>query len=366
MLKEAEMMTEARRSFRIKEKLPVQWQNEEKKFSGHGTIRNISTTGALLEISGGFPFASEIGSLSLTPQFHGETNFLPNKARLVWNQRKNDEAAWWGLEFIDPLEAPLASLRERIQTKIMDATKKRKFISVMGVISLFVLVGLMVFVLKEQQSTYQVIESSADLMMNAFQQQASLTRNYVELYHQSQEDLATATKDLAATKAFLEQTEALLTETKQQNATLQNQIALLKDQTNLPSAVNESPEAIQSQKDLENQIALLNEKNSQFSTEITTLKEQMQALTGDVKSLEEGRDMISLFHNRLKLVKAKMHYLKQEARYAKIAAQKERDRILLMRGNKGFLVKKGAPAQTVNGSQKSDDKNVDIDVSFIE
>ena len=119
------MIAESRKSFRVKDKLNVQWESEGKSFAGQGTIRNLSTTGALLEISGGFSFTSEVELVNITPRFKEEVNFLPEKARLIWNKRRNNESAWWGIEFIEPLETHLASLRERIQTKIMDATKKR-------------------------------------------------------------------------------------------------------------------------------------------------------------------------------------------------------------------------------------------------
>ena len=146
---------------------------------------------------------------------------------------------------------------------------------------------------------------------------------------------------------------------------MQNQIALLNAQNNTvaQNQVQTSP----AQSELEKQVALLNEKNAQFASELSSLKDQMRSFEGDIKSVDEGKAMITLFHNRVKLVKTKMTYLKREAQFARIAAQKERDRLLALKGNKGFLMKNGEAIKEDKTAQPaSGDKKVNIDVSFVE
>ena len=75
-------------------------------------------------------------------------------------------------------------------------------------------------------------------------------------------------------------------------------------------------------------------------------------MTAEFSNLEEGRSLIVLFQNKINLVKSRMRYLKQEAFFARVAAQKEKDRLAVLNGNSGFVVRNGQ-AQNPNGTKKS-------------
>ncbi len=77
--------------------------------------------------------------------------------------------------------------------------------------------------------------------------------------------------------------------------------------------------------------------------------------------MDEGRSLISLFQNKIKLVKSRMRNIAQEAYFAKIAAQKERDRLALLNGNNGFLTHNGEVQKP-----KDTNKNFSIDVKMVQ
>ncbi len=78
----------------------------------------------------------------------------------------------------------------------------------------------------------------------------------------------------------------------------------------------------------------------------------MRAFEADFSNLEEGQSLIVLFQNKIKLVKSRMHYLKQEAFFTRVAAQKEKDRLAVLNGNSGFIMRNGQ-LQNPNGTKKS-------------
>lgn len=102
-------------------------------------------------------------------------------------------------------------------------------------------------------------------------------------------------------------------------------------------------------------------KNTQAATELTDLKGQLHAFQADFSTVEEGRSLITLFQSKIKLVKSRMRYLEQEAYFAKIAAQKERDRLAVLNGNNGFVLRNGM-AQKPNSSNKT----FSIDVKMVQ
>ena len=79
---------------------------------------------------------------------------------------------------------------------------------------------------------------------------------------------------------------------------------------------------------------------------------QNSVFEADFSDIKEGRSLIVLFQNKIKLVKTRMHHLKQEAFAARVTAQKEKDRLAGLNGNSGFVFRNGQ-AQSPNGTKKS-------------
>ena len=357
------MLKESRGNLRIRENLAVTWRLKDRERQGQARVSNISTSGLLLETQNDFsPFPGDI--LGIDSSLEGVDNFLPQEGRLIWSQRKNSRKVLCGLEFVNPEEKILTKLRERIQQRITESTNNRKIKSIAGVILFLIMLSMTFFIVKEQNFIFQSIEDSSQRMMAAFDQQAVLTRNYAILYHQTVETLAVVNKELDSSKALVQQTQDLLSQAKKENADLQNQLAALNNPSNLSAenqiAFNKTKET------LEEQIAVLNEKNSQLANELAQLKGEMRFLEGDIQNLNEGKATIGLLHSKLKLVKTRMTNLRREAYYAREAAQKQRDQALALKGNRGYLVKDGEIFKADKTPFNADDKKIQIDVSFVE
>ena len=355
------MLKESRKDLRIRENLAVTWRLKDRERQGRAKISNISTSGLLLQAQNDF-FPSPGDILNIDSSLSGADNFLPEESRLVWSQR-NDRHVFCGMEFVNPEEKILKKLRERIQHKIMESTSNRKMKSIVGVILFLIMLSMAFFVVKEQNLVFQSIEDSSRTMMNTFDQQAVLTRNYASLYHQTAETLALVTKELAESKALVQQTQDLLTQAKKENADLQNQLAALSNPTNSAenqAAFNKTKEA------LEEQISVLNQKTSQFADELAQVRGQMRSFAGDIQNLDEGKAAISLLQNKLKVVKIRMANLKREAYAAREAAKKQRDQALALKGNRGYLVKNGEITKEDRSPFTNSGKKIKIDVSFVE
>ena len=109
---------------------------------------------------------------------------------------------------------------------------------------------------------------------------------------------------------------------------------------------------VQNPEDLQAKITALKDRDTQVSTQLADLKTQLRAFDADIASPEEGRSLIVLFQNKIRLVKSHMRYLRQQAFFAKVAAQKEKDRLATLNGNSGFVLRNGQP-QNPNGTKKS-------------
>ena len=96
----------------------------------------------------------------------------------------------------------------------------------------------------------------------------------------------------------------------------------------------------------------MKEKDSQVTLQLSDLKNQLRAFDADFSNPQEGHSLIILFQNKINLVKSHMRYLKQEAFFAKIAAQKEKDRLATLNGNSGFVLRNGQ-VQNPIGTNKS-------------
>jgi hypothetical protein len=119
-------------------------------------------------------------------------------------------------------------------------------------------------------------------------------------------------------------------------------------------------ENVQNMDELQVKIKTLKEKDAQVSVELGNLKNQLRAFEADFSNIEEGRSLITLFQNKIKLVKSRLRYLKQEAYFAKISAQKEKDRLSALNGNSGFVIRNG---EAVKASTK---KSFAIDVKIVQ
>ena len=329
---------EVRREFRIKDNLPVQWHIKNSNCQGQGKIRNISHCGALLETDAMFsPIERCIFNLESLVRKGG--NFLPENARLIWFKKKKARKGGYlcGIEFVEPIAEVLSNLQQRIQQKVSKAAKVSKIRDVFGWLLFALMVGLSFFAVYQQYLLYQTMHRSNRTMLNAWSNQIELSQKYFQLYQAGQIALSQASREINTLDDLLSHTEWLLADARKENVQLQEKMELLTSVYVLQLAQNKE--------ELEKKITALQTENIQFSNELMELRGQLRAFNGEIIDQEEGEAVIALYRDRLKLVKKRMKYFRKKAHLAKIEAQKEIDRIKLIRGNNGYVVKDGQSYQ---------------------
>lgn len=230
----------------------------------------------------------------------------------------------------------------------METSNKNKYSGVIKGGLFAILVFLIIFAFGQAYVIYQKFEQSYSTLSQAFAKQSWLTRSYVDLYHQTESTLASITKELDTTKGLLSQTETMLNQAKNDNAALQDQVL-----------------ALQKAQQIGNQVNQLMEESSQASNELVSIHSQLRSVDGNFNNVEEGKNRLALLQQKILSIKNRIGEIKHEAFLAKKAAQEESDRIALLNGNQGYLVKDGQIFQPQAAKSQSK-PNVNINVSFFE
>jgi septal ring factor EnvC (AmiA/AmiB activator) len=229
---------------------------------------------------------------------------------------------------------------------------------IVGIILSLVMIVLTAYVLNLQHQNFNILSQSTDLALTASDHATVNYRTYVGKYKETKIELDETTRkleevnrqlnqvtaELATTKSMLSQTQGMLSEAQQENSTLKQELQGL---DNLRNSEN-----VQNIGELQAKIQTLRDRDSQVSLQLAELKNQLRAFEAEFSTLGEGQSLIVLFQNKIKLVKSRMRYLKQEAFFTKVAAQKEKDRLAALNGNVGFVVRNGQ-VQNPNGTNKS-------------
>ena len=215
-----------------------------------------------------------------------------------------------------------------------------------------ILISLIIISAGQYFVIYKTMDISNQTLSQAYDQQLVLTKNYTNLYQQTESMLVSTSQELNSTKVVLAQTQTLLARTQRDNITLRSQLSSLERGQNFTD-----------------KLSLMQQDQVKSYNDLETIKNQMQAWSGKVRDIDDGRAMIDLFQTKIKAVKVRIHELKRQATLAKIKAQKEQDRLALLNGNQGYVIKGGeifkAPAVATAQAPKSD-SGVKINVSFYE
>jgi chromosome segregation ATPase len=266
-------------------------------------------------------------------------------------------------------ESVLNQEEQKVESKNQQQGKNNsyKIKRIVGLVLAVLMIGLTGYVLKLQSENIQLLSQSSELAQSAGVSQASNYRSYVKQYKDTKAQLEETTRKLEAvtkqlndvtaeldtTKSLLAQTQLMLAQASSENNKLKEDIQGLDGM--------KAAEGTQNITELETRVSALKAKNIATSQELGDLKVQLRAFQADFSTLDEGRSLISLFQNKIKLVKSRMRSLEQEAYFAKISAQKERDRIAMLNGNNGFIVHNGEVQKS-----KDANKNFSIDVKMVQ
>lgn len=229
---------------------------------------------------------------------------------------------------------------------------------ILGIVLSLVMIALTAYVLNLQNLNSSILVKSTDLALTASDHATSNYRTYVGRYKETKIELEETTRkleevnrqlnqvtiELATTKGMLTQTQGMLTSAQEENVKLKQELQGLDALRNTENVQNVS--------ELQAKIQALNENDIQVSQQLTDLKSQLRAFNAEFSKPEEGRSLIVLFQSKINLVKSHMRYLQQEAFFTRVAAQKEKDRLAVLNGNSGFVVRDGK-LQNPDGTKRT-------------
>ena len=117
---------ESRRHVRIKENTRLLWHIRENGLVGQGRIRNISTSGMLLELTSVNAFPDQ--SVFSFDSNLNDANYIPETGRLVWRKRKHlsNDKYFCGFEFNDLPEVLASRLNKKVSDGVQSLVKMWK------------------------------------------------------------------------------------------------------------------------------------------------------------------------------------------------------------------------------------------------
>lgn len=254
--------------------------------------------------------------------------------------------------------------KPELKTKTIDPQNPNtRLKKILGIILLVVMFAMAVYIIIQSKENYTTLSQTTKLSDVSSVHQAANYRSYVTQYKDTKQQLEETTHklelvkseldktaaELAAVKGMLSDTQTMLSQTQSENLKLRQELEGFS-----------TPENVRNMPDLEAKINALKAKNAEVASELSSVNNELRAFQGDFSNLEEGRSLLELFRSKIALVKSRMRYLKQEAYFARVASQKEKDRIASLNGNNGFLTKGGQPQKPANG------KNFAIDVKVLQ
>lgn len=212
--KSSTVYNEARNNLRIKESRYIQWRVNDGDIQGKGVIRNISTTGMLLETNSNF-IPTDGCRFSFDTSL-GHDNFIPQNGKLVWHKKKPFAKNRYlcGVRFVEPGEYVLTKLRGRVQKGIKSIAIHRRLHRVVNTCLILIMIAMTGYISWEASLIYQDITKTNERLLHVTQQQALLTQSYRSRLEATQMQLASVSEELAATRTLYGESQGLLGEVR--------------------------------------------------------------------------------------------------------------------------------------------------------
>lgn len=398
---------DSRVSRRISDNQKVAWTANNGEIKGRGRIRNISSSGMLLETAS-YPEGNDYSTLDFDADL-GSSNYVPRNGRLVWYRKEGllQSRYYCGIQFQNPSEFVTDNLKKRVETGVNRFEYINVLTYIFDVVLSVGLVALCGYLMWESSSIYRDLKTTNQRMLSVASDQAVLNQRYSAQLKESQEQLVLVQGELDQVKIMFSQNQNLLTgvqqelmqaknmvaetgqllaEAKLKNEQLQNQMRGIsadneKIQAQLQNLSKINEERVQKlTAEFEKQIIDLQEKNFTLGSELSDTQAKLSYLQGNVRNIPEGRELIKTYRQKLRLVKQKINVFKGETKKLRDSAQNERDRIKLIVGNNGYFMKDGeavdvdfekynsidkSPVESVS-DQEPASKKVDVDVTIVD
>jgi len=339
-----------RSHFRISENKRIYWNVKGADCNGKARVRNISTSGMLIETIGKIHPPQDASVISFDSTL-GHNNFIPQYGQLIWSKKTGfSRNRLCGIKFIEPAEHVMSKLRQRVQAAIINmATMRRMTEWINGIFILFVvvLVGYAVWISRD---IYTGMNTSNQRLLWAMGQQTVVTRYYADLYDEAKRRLELVATELHRTRVLYQESQGALRNVSEELS--QTKMILAQAETMLSEAKagqgewtavleqNES-EFLKKIAELVLKVASLQERNNHLEVEMGSLRGQLDFWEGNVKNVDEGKVLLNLYRGHMSLVKTRIRDFKKDVRNVRRLAAREKDRIKLMLGNNGYLIKDG-------------------------
>ncbi len=345
---------EERKNFRVRDRVPIKWAAASGG-SGAGRVRDISTSGALIETDTSHPIVDGT-VISLKQQVDDQGEFLPTQAKVVWSKPRGflKRGVVVGVEFTDSPDSQTDLLKERIEKKMKTLRAVNRALGIIAVILFIIMFALIGVLLFQRSVISRTVVTSNAIMLSASEKQAKLYQDLLGQFRALQSVYVKLQIEYVTTKGVLAQTEGLLAEANRQYAQAQNEISNLRN--SLAAAkigtLSDNIAALTAQRDslrddlrsLQEEIRLVAAENPQEFQEQTALYEsradaidlKMQNLKYDTL-LAKIKDQ----QNEIVVSKKRIRDLKVEAALVKRETQQKKNEIALAQGNHGFVTKDG-------------------------
>ncbi|MBF0486077.1 MAG: hypothetical protein HQL16_06155 [Candidatus Omnitrophica bacterium] len=237
-----------------------------------------------------------------------------------------------------------------------DEAKKNKWLKILGGVVMAGMIGFMLWLWVYNYLTLQKVAMVSDKVMV---KQGENFHYYINEYKVTKVELDETTSKLTQVSQELESANVELSNTRGELT----QVQQLNDQlkVNIQGLEHYKSAAMAKGEALENMILSFKKKNKELDHNLQAVRKELSTFQPDIGDINEGRSKLELFKNHIRMVKKNMNALKHQAYEAKVAAQKERDRLEMLYGNNGYLMKDGQNKSVTSFDQKK----VEIDVKFI-
>ncbi|MBI5150332.1 MAG: PilZ domain-containing protein [Candidatus Omnitrophica bacterium] len=327
---------EARHDVRVGENTRLLWHIKEGGLAGEGRVRNISSSGMLVELTSVHTIPEEsILSFDSNPN---EANYIPQAGRLVWQRRKRfaGDTRLCGVQFTDVPEVILSRLGKRIDDGVQALVRMWKITNVVGRFASVVAIALIVYSGWLGWVIYQGTAQSADKLLGNSSDQAALTREYQRLYTDTTHRLTDVTLELNQTTALYQQSQQVLQSSQQELVVLKS--VLSQTETMLAQAQSQNTRNVQG-------------SDAAVRQDMNALKPALNdPVTADIRDIPAGKTLIALYQDKIQAVRAQIDQIRRDEQAGRITALRERDRVRLMLGNQGYFVRDGRDIQ-VNMAQ---------------
>ncbi|MEI6438231.1 MAG: hypothetical protein WCO69_05735 [Candidatus Omnitrophota bacterium] len=233
--------------------------------------------------------------------------------------------------------------------------KNKKFrIVLWGLAALLSVISFILFVIN-----YRTLEETA---VSAEKTAEKMTENYryvANEYKVTKVALDDANQKLEDLTKELEQANNDLTVTRSELSSVQSVNDQLKSSISTLERYKER--AARKGEGLETMISAFKKKNKKMDLELQTVRKELSVFQPDITDEKEGRAKVENFKMHIRLVKKNIGILRQVAYEARVAAQKEHDRLEAAYGNGGYMMKDGISKSITTYGQK----RLDLDVKFI-